>query len=56
MSDVVPLSASPDPVEILAALEECLADLDRLELGVIAAQLSPAIESLRSALSAMPDV
>lgn len=47
MSNIDGHSADTEPVEILAVLERCLADIDRLELGVIAAQLSSAIDSLR---------
>lgn len=56
MSNIVGRSADPEPVEILAVLERCLADLDRLELTAIAAQLSSAIETLRGeVLARTPD-
>ena len=52
----MPESATPEAVpelyEILATLERCLSDLDLFGYYVAAAQLSPAIETLRAEVSA----
>lgn len=55
MPDTVTPSAEPDPGDILATLERCLDAIDSLGLGVVAAQLSLVVETLRTELGAGSD-
>lgn len=51
MPETVPPSGKPDAHEVLATLDGCLDALDRLGMAGVAAQLSFAVETLRSELS-----
>lgn len=51
MTDVDIPDAGRDPCDILATLEQSLVEIDQLGLGVVAVELSLAIESLRSEIS-----
>lgn len=51
MPDIDPAEAASNPSEILATLEQCLVEIDQLGLGVVAVQLSLAIETLRDETS-----
>ena len=46
MPDAVVFADQRDAGYILAMLQQCLVDLDRLEMGVVGAQLSLVIETL----------
>lgn len=43
---------APDPLETLALLERCLAEIDQLGMAGAGAQLSQAIETFRAELQA----
>lgn len=50
MSDTRLPHPAPDPLETLALLERCLAEIDELGLAAAGAQLSQAIETFRAEL------
>ena len=52
MSDTGLPHSAPDPLETLALLERCLAEIDQLGMAAAGAQLSQAIESFRAELQA----
>ena len=52
MSDTGLPHPDPDPLETLALLERCLADIDQLGMAAAGAQLSQAIETFRAELHA----
>lgn len=52
MSDTGSPHPAPDPLEALAVLERCLAMIDELGFATVGAQLSQAIETLRTETAA----